>query len=304
MVDYRRRVSDLHARAATLMTASAVATGGAGTSAVAAGAPTSPAPPHGGRAHWSSTGYAEGVDARLAVPEAEVAAIAAARAVGLRDIRDMREYCAALAAEGARMLVTLWGTSTLISEPSIATPFLIPVETPLDFRTFLAALTPGGAPSTHTLPGTGSASPGQAFRVIPGMTLATDLTQAQAQHLASLDGGINEGVAGEIFGECGIQGQFFYLVSGGVGRIYCRISAQVYNTLDDYRALGLAVLRLAERKGTLRQGATRASLAELHRVQGGAATPCDDDELDAGACKRRAASGSRRDDDSDGSEGR
>lgn len=141
----------------------------------------------------------------------------------LGGVATMRAYNSALARAAAAALVAAWGTSTLLPR-ELAAPYVAVVETPLDFRYFLASSVAG------TLP--------------PGMTAAR-LSEAEAQALAAGDGGINERVAEAVRAAGRVQSMFFYWVVAGVGRIYCRISAQVYNTLDDYAVLADAVLAVA-----------------------------------------------------------
>ena len=74
----------------------------------------------------------------------------------------------------------------------------------------------------------------------PAADLAAALLEA-----AKSDDGINERVANALLAASGIQAAFFFWVVQGVGRIYVRISAQVYNTLGDYKALAAAMAALA-----------------------------------------------------------
>jgi hypothetical protein len=122
------------------------------------------------------------------------------------------------------MLCRLWGTAPLLP-PSLSAPFLRAIETPLEYRRFLTAHVEGGRP-------------------------IESISEEEGAALGAADPGINERVATEIFAATGIQGQFVFWVAGGRGCVYCRISSQVYNMMDDYRRLGEAVLALAARSGS------------------------------------------------------
>jgi selenocysteine lyase/cysteine desulfurase len=140
----------------------------------------------------------------------------------------MRRYNTALATEAANQLVHMWKTRLLVPH-HLSAPFLRVILTPIDFRPFLAIFQ-----SKEALKAAGF---GEATR-------PRDLDSHVALKLASNDNQLNEAVAQAIFKDTGIQGQFFLWVVNGTARLYCRISAQVYNTLEDYNALGEAVLRL------------------------------------------------------------
>lgn len=146
----------------------------------------------------------------------------------LGGLTTMRRYNTAVATEAANRLVHMWKTRLLVPH-HLCAPFLRVILTPLDFRPFLSIFI-----SKETLMAAG----------FPPSTHPTDLESHVAMKLAATDPTLNESIAQAIFTDTGIQGQFFYWVVNGQGRIYCRISAQVYNTLDDYKALGKAVLRL------------------------------------------------------------
>ena len=136
--------------------------------------------------------------------------------------RAMREYNSSLARAGAQFCAHAWGTETLLppgADPSLCAPFLVPVRTPFDVRAFL------------TSPNAGA------------------LTHEEAAAAADADDGLNERVATAIFTHSRIQVQVVWwrssAVPGGQGALFTRLSAQVYNTLDDYKKLAKAVQNLA-----------------------------------------------------------
>ena len=127
----------------------------------------------------------------------------------------MRAYNSRLCEAATERLCALWGTRPLLP-PSLAAPFMRSIEAPLDFRRFIQPPPPAGADEAALL----------------------DAALADTE-------GINQRVAGAIFHEAGVQGQFALWVVGGRGAIYSRISCQVYNVMEDYERLGAAVLALA-----------------------------------------------------------
>jgi isopenicillin-N epimerase len=135
----------------------------------------------------------------------------------------MRAHNAALADAGAAVLERAWGTHRLTAHGTCA-PFLVPVELPLDWRAWVRRPAPGGAPGAEAD--------------------AVGLPAAEAEAALSADEGFNERVANALFFGYGIQTALFTWRVGGAVRLWLRISAQVYNTLDDYRALAAAVLDL------------------------------------------------------------
>lgn len=136
----------------------------------------------------------------------------------LGGVRDMRLYNTALCQAATAMLCRTWGTGPLLA-PELSAPFMRAIETPLDYRCFMAAQR-------------------------EGKRALDSLPHAEALPLAMKDGSINERVATDIFLATGIQGQFVFWVVEGRGRIFCRISCQVYNTMEDYARIGKAVTDL------------------------------------------------------------
>jgi len=127
----------------------------------------------------------------------------------------MRAYNVRLCEAATARLCALWGTSPLLPA-EMSAPFMRSIEAPLDYRRFIQPPPPAGADEPALL----------------------DAALADAE-------GINQRVAGTIFHEAGVQGQFAFWVVGGRGAIYSRISCQVYNVMEDYERLGAAVLALA-----------------------------------------------------------
>jgi isopenicillin-N epimerase len=139
----------------------------------------------------------------------------------------MRAYNTRLCAAATARLCALWGTAPLLPA-DLAAPFMRSIETPLDWRAFLdAPPAPGAA--------------GEAA------ALAAALADTEA---------VNQRVAGAVFRNAGVQGQFAFWVVAGRGAVYCRISCQVYNVMEDYERLGAAVLAL--------KAATSAPKADRH----------------------------------------
>lgn len=168
------------------------------------------------RASWRERFFMQGTNDQsryLSVP----AALSFMRAE-LGGVRDMRLYNSSLCHAATAMLCGMWGTEPLLL-PELSAPFMRAIETPLDYRYFLAVHREGKR-SLESLP------------------------HSEALPVASKDGSINERVATDIFLAAGIQGQFVFWVVEGRGRVFCRISCQVYNTMEDYRRIGKAVLDL------------------------------------------------------------
>ena len=136
---------------------------------------------------------------------------------------EVHAYNAALARAGAEVCSTAWGTEQLLP-PELCAPFLIPVRAPLSALAWL--------PKGH--PAVASAARGDLV-----------VTDELARECVSR---INEAVAGELWQHNRIQSQTFCWVVGGEPTIYVRLSAQVYNTLDEYKALAAAVVALKERE--------------------------------------------------------
>ena len=139
-------------------------------------------------------------------------------------VRAVREYNSTLARCGAQICAAAWGTSSLLPltpEAGVSAPFLVVVETPLELADFVLPPPPPAA------------------------------TREQLSALAAADAGLNERVADAVLQASGVQGFFFYWVVGGVGRLYCRLSAQVFNTLGDYQVLAAGVLAVKRRRGVV-----------------------------------------------------
>ena len=131
----------------------------------------------------------------------------------------MAAYNTALCAAAAAILCGMWKTAPMLP-PELSAPFMRTIETPLDYRCFLAG---SGRTPTGAL-----------------------VSEEEGAKLAVADaGGVNARVATEIFSATGIQSQFMCWLHDGRLKMFCRISAQVYNTIDEYRRLGAAVLALA-----------------------------------------------------------
>jgi isopenicillin-N epimerase len=135
----------------------------------------------------------------------------------------VREYNAAVVRAGAALCAAAWGTGTLLpagADPSLCAPFMVPVRLPLDVRAFL----------------TGVADPAA-------------LDHGAAADAADADDGLNERASVAIWRRSRVQAQVVWWrcssAPGGRGALYVRLSGQVYNTLDDYRALADAVTALA-----------------------------------------------------------
>lgn len=155
----------------------------------------------------------------------------------LGGLRPMREYNSSLVRAGAQLCSARWGTSTLLpptADVRLCAPFLVPVRTPFDVRDWLA---------------------------VEG---AKDLTPEQAADAADSDDGLNERVSFAILQHARIQAQCVWWrltphsapgdgIAAGTrrpdhqshGAIFIRLSAQVYNVLDDYARLAQAVEEMA-----------------------------------------------------------
>lgn len=131
-------------------------------------------------------------------------------------VEAMRAYNSALCDAATARLCALWGTAPLLPQ-CLAAPFMRSIETPLDWRKFAADAPPGGDEAAR---------------------LAAAVADPEV---------INQTVAGAIFTDAGVQGQFAFWVVGGRPAIYSRISTQVYSTMDDFERLGEAVLSLHRR---------------------------------------------------------
>jgi isopenicillin-N epimerase len=144
----------------------------------------------------------------------------------------MREYNTRLVSLGADILCAAWGTRRM-NPPGQCAPFLCPLECPIDWRVWVRRALPDGTEAD-----------------------ARGLPLAEAEAALFADEGFNERVANAIFFGYRIQGVIFpwRVVVGEEGRtevrIFTRISAQVYNTPDDYRAFAAAVLDLKQKTGS------------------------------------------------------
>jgi isopenicillin-N epimerase len=170
----------------------------------------------------------------LAVPKALSFFLDKHDDTGLGGYDAVFEYNHNLCLAATDMLCKMWGTKPLLPNEHMSAAYMRSIETPLDYRYFLTAVREGHC------------------------NLET-LSDGEGINLAMTDGSINERVATEIFKMSGIQGQIVFWPTtvevtdeatgekkkATIGRIYSRISCQVYNCLEDYRKLGEAVLELA-----------------------------------------------------------
>lgn len=145
----------------------------------------------------------------------------------LGGLRGMRDYNTAMARCASALLVDAWKTGYL-TPPELTPPFLVAVALPFDYRAFVR-VPERKADGTLT---------GRA-------TNALGLSGREAQAAAAADGDLNERVATLIWRASGVQPMCFLWKFGGEPRLWCRVSAQVYTTLDDYARLADAVLQLA-----------------------------------------------------------
>lgn len=141
----------------------------------------------------------------------------------------MRAYNTALARSIAGMLVDKWQTRYMLP-PELSAPFTVAVELPLDYRRFVRVPVrgPDGSPTSEQMDATG-------------------LSDAEAEAAAAVDADINERVATMIFRASAVQTMCFLWKFEGRLRLWCRVSAQVYSTMEDYERLADAVLDLAAR---------------------------------------------------------
>jgi len=140
---------------------------------------------------------------------------------------------AALASEGARLLAAAWGGARRLVEPAarveqegLRTPFLVAVVTPLQWRSWVVR-GDGGARGVWGLP------------------------EAEADAAREADAGLNERLANAVLAEANVQSVFFPWRVGGEVVIANRISANVYNTIEEYERLAAAVLRVHEKAEAL-----------------------------------------------------
>jgi isopenicillin-N epimerase len=127
----------------------------------------------------------------------------------------VRVYNSGLVSAGADVLCAAWGTTRLLP-PALCAPFLVVVETPLDWRVW--------------------------GRTGGGNLVGLPLEEAEAALAA--DEGFNERIAGAIFESERMQTVFFSWRVGGRMRVFTRISGQVYNVIGEYEQFAAAVLAL------------------------------------------------------------
>lgn len=132
--------------------------------------------------------------------------------------QQVRDYNSTLARTAADMLCARWGTGVLLPA-SLSAPFLICIEYPLDWKVWV--------------------------RTSEGRNCA-GWSDEQAEAALAKDEGYNERVATALFHGWRLQSQAFTWKVGGKVRLYCRISAQVYNCMEDYERLAQAVLELKQ----------------------------------------------------------
>jgi isopenicillin-N epimerase len=137
----------------------------------------------------------------------------------------MQRYNTDLVRLGARILCDAWGTAPM-NPLGMTAPFLVPVEVPINWRAWVRRPAPAGSPA-------GAEGPN-----------ALGLGEEEAEAALAADEGFNERLANAVFFAQGIQSVFYPWRVGGRTRLWCRISAQVYNTPEDYRRLARAVLDL------------------------------------------------------------
>ena len=154
----------------------------------------------------------------------------------LGGIDNMRQYNTNLVNYGAWILGHLWGTERLICEGPCAAPFLATIECPINWRKWVRRIVTTTSTDIN----------GQTVTVSKEMD-ASDLSETEAEAVLAADEGLNERIANAIFNGYQIQSVFYPWRVANKIRLWCRISAQVYNTLQEYRKLGLAVLDLKQR---------------------------------------------------------
>ena len=135
-------------------------------------------------------------------------------------------YNSALVRVGASICAAAWGTSSLLPD-ELASPFLVSVRAPLSPLAWL--------PAGH--PAVAAAARGD-----------LEVTEELVRELTSR---INDAVAAEVFSASRIQTQSYVWVVGGEPVVFIRLSAQVYNTVDEYSALAREVLALKEREAVV-----------------------------------------------------
>lgn len=154
----------------------------------------------------------------------------------LGGIENMRNYNTTLVNYGAYILGQAWGTERLIAEGPCAAPFLATIECPINWRKWVR----------RTVNSTTTDINGQILNVKKEVD-ASDLSETEAEAALQADEGLNERIANAIFFGYQIQSVFYPWQVDGKIRLWCRISAQVYNTPNEYRKLAYAVLDLKQR---------------------------------------------------------
>jgi len=115
-------------------------------------------------------------------------------------------------------------------------PILATIECPINWRKWVRRIVTTTSTDIN----------GQTVTVSKEMD-ASDLSETEAEAVLAADEGLNERIANAIFNGYQIQSVFYPWRVDNKIRLWCRISAQVYNTPQEYRKLGLAVLDLKQR---------------------------------------------------------
>jgi selenocysteine lyase/cysteine desulfurase len=157
----------------------------------------------------------------------------------------MHAHNVALATAGAEALSAAWGGAARLVEPAasaeaegLRAPFLVATVTPLRWRSWV--LNKDGARGA-----------------------AADVPEADAGPLFDADYALNERIAGAVLAAGGGQSVFFPWRIGPAWVIVNRISANVYNTLEEYERLAAVVLRV-HGEAEARFGAGAAAGAPAH----------------------------------------
>lgn len=127
----------------------------------------------------------------------------------------VRAYNSELCAAGARLLVRAWGTRMLpVHSGAQSAPFMAVVQTPLSPRAWVRPALP------------------------------PDCDEGRLREALDGDSGFNERISLAVLLAHGCQCQFFAWAADGHTFLWVRISAQVYNTFDDFSALAGVLLDL------------------------------------------------------------
>ncbi len=148
----------------------------------------------------------------------------------------MQAYNTALVKIGGDILCNAWKTERLLPI-AIAAPFLCPIELPLNWKKWVVVRGVGGV-------GGGGGAGGDNDTTTTVKDATTCKTEEEAEAALAADEGFNERIANAVFFGYGVQCTVFPWKVNGKMRVYTRISAQVYNTPDDYRKYAAAVLDL------------------------------------------------------------